>query len=721
MQQIPINIRDEIESINFPPAPHVLLRFLKVVENDRASITELANLVGLDPALSARFLTVANSPALRREREIINLEQCMITLGTRLARTLAACLAIQSVFARTAGEAQYDFKGFWKHSLRVAEISRAIAAHKEYIDIEEAFLAGLLHDVGLLILLGGTGERYGDLLQKSVDESVLFDIEKSMIGTDHSTVGAWLIDQWKLSSFMSDAVLFHHKAHIEITEADTLSQIVWSSHIISSFSDNLDLTCVENIPDIAAVTSMLAVDVKDIASIRDQSFEHVAVIADALGITESAAGTLPLPLVPLDNRRAQSNIDPVYSRMDEMVRDMALLHSLQQDLSSMSSEEDIFIAIKESAKILFGLGRLAFLVVDPDKSVLTGANFLGQSTLLQRLSIKLNPVGSLAAAAVSSERPYSTLDKDRPVAVSLVDVQISHILDAEGVLYVPMRIRDRHIGLMTYGISIMQHAKLQRHIAWMAQFAHLAAISIDARQELLSNEEKIGDDVADQFEMRARRVVHEAGNPLAIIKNYLKIVTQKIPSETNVHQEFGIISEEIDRVSDILQSLTSLNPSEPAAATVDINGIIEGMLSLYGTSLFSSCGVSIIKTLDPTLPPVSGDRDSVKQILLNIWKNAAEVMQAGGHVGITTAPAITKNGRNFVEIVLSDSGPGLPQDVQDNLFKPLEQYRRPGHSGLGLSIVATLVKNLKGHITCQSVPGLGTTFTILLPHRNGNN
>jgi nitrogen-specific signal transduction histidine kinase len=145
------------------------------------------------------------------------------------------------------------------------------------------------------------------------------------------------------------------------------------------------------------------------------------------------------------------------------------------------------------------------------------------------------------------------------------------------------------------------------------------------------------------------------------------------------------------------------------------------MLSLYGTSLFTSCGVSIIKTLDPTLPPVSGDRDSVKQILLNIWKNAAEVMQAGGHIGITTAPTVVKNSRNFVEIVLSDSGPGLPKDVQDNLFKPLEQYRRPGHSGIGLSIVATLVKNLKGHITCQSVPGLGTTFTILLPHRNGNN
>jgi HD-like signal output (HDOD) protein/nitrogen-specific signal transduction histidine kinase len=721
MQQIPVTIRDEIESINIPPMPHVLLRFLKVVEDDRASITDLATLVGLDPALSARFLTVANSPALRREREITSLEQCMITLGTRLARTLAACLAVQNVFARAAGEMQYDFKGFWGHSLRVAEMSRAIAANKGYVDIEEAYLAGLMHDVGILILLGSEGQRYGDFLGRSIDESVLSDIEKPMIGTDHAAVGAWLVDRWKLPSFMSDAILFHHRSPDEIAAADPLSQIVWSAHVISTYNEKLDLTHIGNLPDLAAVVSILGIDVNEVATIRDQASGQVVLLATALGVKESAdAGMLPSPVIPFEICRSRQNQnDPVYTNMDDKVRDMALMQSLQHNLSSMGGEEDVFIAVKESAKILFSLGRLAFLLVNPAKSVLSGANFLGQSPLLQRLEIKLDPNCSLAAAVVSGERPYSTFDKDRPTEVSLVDVQIAHILDSEGLLYVPMRIRDRNIGVMVYGISILQHSRIQKRLAWMTHFAHLAAVSIDKSRELRSHGEKIEATVTNRFELHARRIVHEAGNPLAIIKNYLKIVTRKIPGENDVCQELDVLREEIDRVSHILQRLKSLEDTAPVSGTVDINGVIEGMLSLYSDPLFSACGITVELALDPSVSPVSGDRDSVKQILLNIWKNAAEAMSEGGRVVISTRGPVTKNGRHFVEIIMNDSGPGLPPDVKQRLFQPLGQDRRPGHSGIGLSVVASLVKRLEGFITCQSDPGQGTTFSILLPRTNG--
>ena len=722
MQQIPITIRDEIESINIPSMPHVLLRFLKVVEDDDASITELATLIGLDPSLSARFLTVANSPALRREREITSLEQCMITLGTRLARTLAACLAVQSVFARIAGEIQYDFRGFWGHSLRVAEMSRAIAAKKGYIDIEEAYLAGLMHDVGILLLLGSEGQRYGDFLQRSIDESVLSDIEKPMIGTDHAAVGAWLVDRWKLPSFMSDAILFHHKSPDEIADADPLSKIVWSSHIISTYNEKLDLAHIRHMPDLVTVVSILGIDMDDVATIRDQTFGQVAQLAEALGVTESAdAGMLPSPVIPFEICRSRLNHnDPVNSHMDDMVRDMALMQSLQHNLSSLCSEEDIFIAIKESAKILFGLGRLAFLLVNPATSTLSGANFLGQSALLQRLEIRLDPGSSLAAAVVSGESPHSTFDKDRPAGVSLVDVQIAHILDSEGLLYVPMRISDRHIGVMVYGISILQHPRIQKRLAWMTHFAHLAAISIDTSREIRKHGEKIEATVTGRFELQARRVVHEAGNPLAIIKNYLKIVTQKIPEESAVHQELDILREEIDRVSHILQRLNSLNDTSLVTGTVDINGVIEGMLSLYSEALFRACGITVEMALDPSVSTVSGDRDSIKQILLNIWKNAAEAMPDGGRVGISTKNSAVKNGRPCIEIILSDSGPGLPPDVKQRLFQPLGQDRRPGHSGIGLSIVASLVERIEGFITCQSNPGFGTTFSILLPCTNGN-
>ncbi|HIJ95237.1 MAG TPA: HDOD domain-containing protein [Desulfuromonadales bacterium] len=721
MSQIPLAISDEIESINFPSIPHVLLQFLKVVEDDNSRIADLAKLVGQDPALSARFLTVANSPALRRDREILSLERCMITLGTCLTRTLAACLAVQTVFSRSAGEIQYELKGFWGHSLRVAELSRALAAKKNYCDVEEAYLTGLLHDVGLLLLLGNRGVRYGDLLKLSIDESVLSDIEKPMIGTDHAAVGSWLVDHWKLSSFMSDAILFHHKPSTEIVTADTLSQIVWSAHIMSGYTSRIDRTRMLHTPDLVAVASILGIEMADIAAILEQTSSQVAQLADALGVVESEnSRILPSPLLASEHERLRlADPDPVHAHMDEMVRDMALMQSLQHNLAVLHSEEDIFIAIRESAKILFSLSHIAFLIVNSDENTLSGAHFSGQSGMLKRLEIQLDTSNSLVAAVASDTEPCSTFDKVRPAEISLVDIQITRILCSDGLLYVPMRIDDRGIGVMVYGISESQHALSRKQLPWMTRFAHLAATSIDAWRGLRNTEKQIAAEVADRYELQARRVIHEAGNPLSIIKNYLKIVSLKIPGENEIHHELDILREEIDRVSHILLHLDSANALSPKPGTVDINGVIEGMLSLYSDSLFSVNRIKVEKTLDPALVPINCDQDGVKQILLNIWKNAAEAMPDGGRIAICTKDNVPKNGHLFVEILLSDSGPGLPTDVRQRLFQQLEPDRRPGHSGLGLSIVAMLVAHLGGHISCQSEVGNGTTFSILLPHDSG--
>jgi signal transduction histidine kinase len=148
---------------------------------------------------------------------------------------------------------------------------------------------------------------------------------------------------------------------------------------------------------------------------------------------------------------------------------------------------------------------------------------------------------------------------------------------------------------------------------------------------------------------------------------------------------------------------------------VDINGVIKGMLSLYGEPLFSSRGITVDMALDPSPTSVPGDRDSLKQILLNLWKNGAEAMPGGGRFIISTHNNVILAGRSHVEIRLSDSGPGLPAEVMERLFKPLEPNRRPGHAGIGLSIVATLVESFDGLITCQSNAGQGTSFIIQLP------
>jgi nitrogen-specific signal transduction histidine kinase len=253
----------------------------------------------------------------------------------------------------------------------------------------------------------------------------------------------------------------------------------------------------------------------------------------------------------------------------------------------------------------------------------------------------------------------------------------------------------------------------------MASFADMAADSIETWRSLRLREQEVEAALTSRFEQEARKVVHETGNPLAIIKNYLKIVSQRLPGELDVQQELNVLGEEIDRVTQIVRSLGKLVETPPATGTFDVNVVIGEMLALYGESLFASCGITLIKSLEANLPPVNGDRDSFKQILFNIWKNGSEAMPEGGHFIISTRGNIIRDEQHYIEIHLSDSGPGMPHEVMERLFQPLSPNRRPGHSGIGLSIVASLVERLGGHISCQSQAGTGTSFIILLPQPKG--
>ena len=718
MLRVPEAILDSIEAMYLPSMPQVLLRFLQLSSDENTSMAELATLVGQDPALSARILTVANSPALRRGAETRNLLQCLVNLGTRLARALAACLVVQKVFSPTVENQNYDLTGFWGHSLRVAEVARALAAEVNYTDLEEAYLSGLLHDIGQLLLLGGVGERYGSMLVLSRDEADLRDIEEHRLGTDHAAVGAWLLDQWNLSSFMADSVLFHHTPAEEIVAADALSRIVWSAHMICYHHKQLELPQGERDSDLAAAILMTGINISKIPAIYRQCSERVVSVATALGITETAdAKTLPYtsttPLVNLSPKHDCN--DTANSQMEEAVRDMAIMQPLQQDLTSLGSEAEILLAVRETARILFGLGQIVFLLVHPEKPVLSGINIDCQPELLQRLEVPLDSRHSLAAATVLENRPHSTFEQEHPVLVSLVDVQISRILGSEGLLYVPLQGRRRSMGVMVYGVSAAQSVRLQQRIRWITSFAKMAAVSLESWRDMRDRELNLEATLTEQFEQHARKVIHEAGNPLSIIKNYLEIVNQKLPDDSSMIQELDILREEIDRVAQIMRGMSNLTEALPETGALDINNVIESMLVLYGESLFTSKGVTIEKKLDPGLATVKLDRDGVKQILLNLWNNAAEAMTTGGSLVISTHADVNQNGRDYIEIKVCDTGPGLPPDVMQHLFQPLDANRKPGHSGVGLSVVAGLVERLDGRITCQTKTGLGTCYSILLP------
>jgi putative nucleotidyltransferase with HDIG domain len=716
LHQIPPAILDSVETIPLPPLPQVLTRFLSLLDDERTPMAELARLVSQDPALTAQFLTVAYSPAYRTGTGACSLEQCLETLGTRLLRILATCMAVQNVYARTMYERNYDFTGFWGHSLRVAELARSLAATVQYADPEEAYLAGLLHDIGQLLLLGGAGEGYGFLLGICTDEAELHGFEKTYIGTNHAILGAQLVNQWGLASFMADAVLFHQNAIEEIASTDLLSRIVWAAHHLSAQPREVGVDQLLS-PEMYAVGALIGIDPAAIATACRDSHDRVAAAAASLGVDSSwDEKTLPCstfisPDILMPKREDK---DAAQAHLEGMVRNMAVMQPLQQSLFSLASEDQLFGALRESAQILFGLKRLAFLVVPPGRQVLTGAKIAGQSPLLSRLEIPLAGGPSLVAKALDEGLACASFAADPPPA-ALVDLQIARLLQSEGLLCIPMSSRDQRFGVMVYGLSAEQYARKQKHLDWMLSFAQVAAGCLASFRTFRDRDLDSAARLTRQFEHQARRVIHEVANPLGIINNYLAIVSQKLAAEHGVQQELDILKEEILRVERIVRRLNGLTEQPLPVETINVNSVIQGMLALYGESLFAARGIAVDIQSSPELALVRGDRDSLKQILLNLWKNSAEAMSSGGRLQLTARDMVRDGERCYVEIVVSDTGPGIPPDVMERLFQPLDPHRRPTNSGVGLSIVASLVTQLAGTITCQSTPGQGTSFTIRLP------
>lgn len=712
---LPSSIADAIEVGRLPAMPQILTQVLRVSDIAGEGTDEVARIVGEDPALCAHVLSAAASAGLTQECRPDLLRHCVAELGAPLVRTMAECLAVHSVFGRSMGEQAADLTGFWNHSRLVAELARTIAERLGREDGEDAYLAGLLHDIGQLLLLDGLGARYAALLAWSRDEDFLVSLERPELGSDHAAAGAALIDRWRLPAFVADAVLFHHRRADEIAAADLLSRIVWAAHAASRWNAGGGET---HGFESSAIGALIGLDAATVVALHREASARVAERARLYGIAASLEATV-LPRSPqaafegLRTRGSGSESEGI----ETVVRELALAEPLRRAVQAAASEAEALKAVGESLRALTGLSRLAFFLAREDAAHLVGVPADGTNSAVGRLELPLDAGRSLAAAAALEGTAIAALEgQTAERRMTLADLQIARLLGSEGVLHVPMRSGERLLGVLACGIGRAQYERVRERVPLAMRFARLAAASLLERRDAASREKRLEEELTGRFRQHAREIVHEAGNPLSIITNYLKIISDRLPDEAGVRREFGILREEIDRIGQIVRRIGDMTPKPPARPDlVDVNAVIEGMAALYRESLFSGRGITLDLHLDRAMPPVPGSRDQIKQILLNLWKNAAEAMSAGGHVVVTTAADVRHAGRECVEIRVADNGPGLPADVIQRMFQPLDPERRPGHAGMGLSIVAALVKGLGGQITFQTRAGEGTTFVVVLP------
>lgn len=208
-----VRSRDEVLNAvdALPPLPAIALRVMQVAQNPKSSASDLALVVSADPGLSARILRIVNSAAYRRSREITAVQEALVMLGFVQARNVAISGAIGGAYAPDAANALFRIETFWRHSLAVAFKSSEIASQGHQVDGASAFTAGILHNMGRLAMFfadpAGLDQAVAECMAtgQSIEQ-----VERDVLGYDHSEIGAILATRWKLPASIIDAINHHH-------------------------------------------------------------------------------------------------------------------------------------------------------------------------------------------------------------------------------------------------------------------------------------------------------------------------------------------------------------------------------------------------------------------------------------------------------------------------------------------------------------------------------
>lgn len=690
------DIRNRLLVVRLPALPHILLKLMEYCRNDQVGMAELAELISKDTAIAAKILGVANSSAYSRGNQKARLDQSLMSLGTDMIRTLVISESVCQAFSGF-GTTSINLCQFWRHSLTTAVLAREIARKIGYSNIDEAYLAGLMHDVGRLAFLAVAPKDYAQQFL-SDDTSALCEMEERTMRMTHPEAGAWLVERWKLDQQVADSVLYHHEPIARIGIAHPLVRIVYLAHCLTDtpYDDQA----------VAHAAELCGMQNKELAIIQNGASQKVRESADFLGIDlgtteESAAHRSPAPT------------PEIHKKLGEELHHAVRTSETERNFSRQTSEPALLKTVSKSAYLLFRIDGAILLMMDEAEQRLVIHPKGDYSQRLLGLSLPLRRDGAIADS-IAQKRPTFIMHSDQPAE----EDPLMRLLGAEALVCLPLIVDKQCLGVMLGKALPAEIAELRIHAGFAQAFASQVAsalLSLRQKQEELRNATA---SAIDEFQLNSRKVAHEANNPLAVIKNYLTVLNDKLERQQPLNGELSILNDEINRVERIINQFANPQASVRHAIT-DVNRILGDIARLLKDSGFAPASVNIVTRLSEQ-SDTDCDDGVLRQILLNLLKNAIEAMPRGGEITLANLGHVNQNGRLYLELSIKDTGSGIPKGILERLFSPVSSSKGGAHQGLGLSIVQDLVSKLNGFITCRSTSA-GTSFELLLPVRQADN
>ena len=757
------------EVSQLPGTPLIIDRALRASRRERDA-SQVCEWLALDPILSLRALdaTADRTHERRIGVQALSLSKRVTALGPGLVKSMLMSAARCSLGPEPALLSARELGEFWIHALRAAFLSRSLAEICSYRSPDEAYLAGLLHDVGSFALLATVPNTLRSLVAGQTDAPWgAIPEHAGRLGTIHAAIGAALMEKLGAPFYVSDALLLHHAPTEELGGTHLLVRILCCAEaLIHSRSPAHPL---------GAMADLLGTSSSAVSNAEKAAGEKVSAVLRGLGRlglaksqtdrTAPAGAAAPQPRAQqrltetlvmrfvkeaeqplagdtlLERKSARESDRPegpeVASAEEEGWSEALALHGINATASSILEQvvgeavqseaetllrfpKDVAHALAEVlplARVIAGIRCAAIFIETQGRESWPG--WLADGEGVVSVELGLPTTGwSLVARAAREASAVSSYEEGKASQLTGLDLQIARLLEGDEIAAVPITCGEAASrGVIVFGTSAMKASRFGRALPFLSDLADLVARSSASAPTPGPAAGGVGESV-EQVRTATRRLVHEARNPLSVLKTYLQIARTRAESGASLEKELEIANQEVQRVARVLDEIGNSGRSAvPRARPVELNRMIEDLLLLYGDALFGSKKIALSPALDASILPIWCDEEGLRQVLLNLLINASEALTSGGQVMVCTSDHVNYEGQVMVEISVADNGPGIAPEKVADLFASSAKATADSARGFGLPNSLAAVRAMGGHMLCRSRVDEGTTFAILLPRR----
>jgi len=775
-----------------PTLPAVAVKLLEATTNKQTNADDLVRLIESDAALVAKIVGMTRKANLGVRQEVPSVERAVVLLGFTAVRNAVLSIQLYETFAGLEQSHDPAMVGsdhptlarneFWRHSLAVACCAQTLAqrmvssAHPTAVQPDEAFVCGLLHDIGKLALNACLPKSYARVIREcDTKHRCITDVERDILGLDHTIAGKRLVSHWRLPQPIVECVWLHHQSFQALPRSITSSDLVRVVHVADELvrRHKIGYSGFCSTGTFEADIGQLGIEPDAIADIVGSLFSQLEQFAELVGLDN--------PIEETDYARClwQANMELSHINTELAASNRSLEHQSRffqtlvrftRALGAGDRPQRVGEIIAEvMAKLVRGNAAMVYTLP------LAGRPLAGRVSHLSLWTCgggcRSQPLaggafgergephpGTSVPDRITSGAPVApaSLGPPRICVANQNDVELWHRIDsgdAKGIPYVlsagcalnvlPIIHGGEVFGRVVFsanpsvveplmdcateceslsaafGLALANAADLSASDQMSEELVELNRRLESAGQKLLRRR------TLSMIAQMAAGAAHELNNPLAVISGRAQLLARDLVTDEQTVKSLTIISDQTRRASDIITELMQFaKPDPPQPHVFALADLLEDVRKHWSSNYPITGGTHAepapsqfqIHLSDPNVT-LYVDRDLIFDTINALVSNALEAINnpQNGRLLINCPSCRTDE---IVRIRIEDNGVGMTGCVLERAFDPFYSSRPAGRGrGLGLSKAQRAVEISGGRLWLESTPDVGTTAYLELPTR----